>query len=189
MERVSEASRRPGDPRRLGYQRFPATTTPSARLDTPHLRESLLRDYPTTTLSAALSTPACPLQPQMGNWQVGHLNIGSGRIIYQDLTRITRSIEEGDFFANPAFTKVMDETRKGGGKLHLMGLLSDGGVHSHNTHLYALVELARRHDLTDVCIHAFLDYRDTPPKKRCRLSGEYSRPVFPQTSTSGGWRR
>jgi 2,3-bisphosphoglycerate-independent phosphoglycerate mutase len=130
--------------------------------ETPHLRD-LFRDYPTTTLSASGLDVGLP-EGQMGNSEVGHLNIGSGRIIYQDLTRITKSIKDADFFTNPALVSVMDETRKGGGKLHLMGLLSDGGVHSHITHLYALVELARRHDLTDVCIHAFLDGRDTPPK-------------------------
>jgi 2,3-bisphosphoglycerate-independent phosphoglycerate mutase len=100
----------------------------------------------------------------MGNPEVGHLNIGAGRVVYQDLTRISKSIADGDFFENPVFIQALDALRRTGGRLHLMGLLSDGGVHSHNTHLYALVELAKRRGIMDICIHAFLDGRDTPPK-------------------------
>jgi 2,3-bisphosphoglycerate-independent phosphoglycerate mutase len=100
---------------------------------------------------------------QMGNSEVGHTNIGAGRIVYQELTRITKSIEDGDFFENQALLGAIENCKKNGSALHLYGLVSDGGVHSHNTHLYALLELAKRHGLTKVYVHAFLDGRDTPP--------------------------
>ena len=100
---------------------------------------------------------------QMGNSEVGHMNMGAGRIVYQDLTRITKAIEDGDFFENPELIRAVDNARDGGGSLHLYGLLSDGGVHSHNTHLYALLELAKRRGLDRVFVHCFLDGRDTPP--------------------------
>lgn len=100
---------------------------------------------------------------QMGNSEVGHMNIGAGRIIYQDLTRITKSIEDGDFFENKALLAAMDNCKKNDSDLHLWGLLSDGGVHSHITHLYGLLEMAKKQGLTKVFVHAFLDGRDTPP--------------------------
>ena len=100
---------------------------------------------------------------QMGNSEVGHLNMGAGRIVYQELTRITKEIQDGDFFVNPALLKAVENCKKNGSSLHLMGLLSDGGVHSHNTHLYGLLELAKRNGLEKVYVHAFLDGRDTPP--------------------------
>jgi len=125
--------------------------------------DALLRDYPSTRIGASGMDVGLP-HGQMGNSEVGHLNIGAGRIVYQDLTKISKSIEDGDFFTNPALTEAIAKMLARGGKLHLMGLLSDGGVHSHNTHLYALLELARRQGLTDVCVHALLDGRDTPPQ-------------------------
>ena len=100
---------------------------------------------------------------QMGNSEVGHLNMGAGRIVYQELTRITKAIQDGDFFDNRAFLEAVENCKKNNSTLHLYGLLSDGGVHSHNTHLYALLELAKRQGLTDVCVHCFLDGRDTAP--------------------------
>lgn len=100
---------------------------------------------------------------QMGNSEVGHMNIGAGRIVYQDLTRITKSIEDGDFFENKALLDAMENCKKHDSDLHLWGLLSDGGVHSHITHLYGLLEMAKRQGLTKVYVHAFLDGRDTPP--------------------------
>ena len=100
---------------------------------------------------------------QMGNSEVGHTNIGAGRVVYQELTRITKEIKDGDFFENEALLGAVENAKKHGSSLHLYGLLSDGGVHSHNTHLYALLELAKRHGLKDVFVHAFLDGRDTPP--------------------------
>ncbi|VDN49057.1 phosphoglycerate mutase [Petrocella atlantisensis] len=100
---------------------------------------------------------------QMGNSEVGHLNIGAGRVVYQELTRITKSIKDGDFFENPALLKAIDNCKANKSDLHLWGLLSDGGVHSHNEHLYALLELAKKEGLQNVYVHCFLDGRDTPP--------------------------
>lgn len=100
---------------------------------------------------------------QMGNSEVGHLNMGAGRIVYQELTRITKEIQDGDFFKNEALVKAMENCKENGSALHLMGLVSDGGVHSHNTHIYGLVEMAKRFGLEKVYVHCFLDGRDTPP--------------------------
>ncbi|HSH12346.1 MAG TPA: 2,3-bisphosphoglycerate-independent phosphoglycerate mutase, partial [Desulfurivibrionaceae bacterium] len=120
------------------------------------------RDYPHTTLVAhgeAVGLPA----GQMGNSEVGHLNIGAGRVVYQDLTRINRDLANGDFFSNEVLSGVMVRCRKRDRGLHLLGLLSDGGVHSHFDHLIGLLEMAARQGLEKVYIHAFLDGRDTPP--------------------------
>ena len=100
---------------------------------------------------------------QMGNSEVGHTNIGAGRIVYQELTKITKSIEDGDFFAIPEFIEAIENCKKHNSKLHILGLLSDGGVHSHNRHLYGLLEMAKRRDFENVYVHCFLDGRDTPP--------------------------
>ena len=100
---------------------------------------------------------------QMGNSEVGHMNIGAGRIIYQDLTRITKAIDDGDFFQNEVLLRAMENCKKNNSDLHLWGLLSDGGVHSHITHLYGLLEMAKKNGLSNVYVHAFLDGRDTPP--------------------------
>lgn len=100
---------------------------------------------------------------QMGNSEVGHLNMGAGRIVYQELTRITKEIQDGAFFENEAFLKAVENCKRNDSALHLFGLLSDGGVHSHNTHLYALLELAKRNGLDKVYVHCFLDGRDTAP--------------------------
>ena len=128
---------------------------------TPRL-DDLFQSYPSTWLNASGLNVGLP-EGQMGNSEVGHLNIGAGRIIYQDLTRISQSIAEGDFFTNRVLLEALQQIHKAGGKLHLMGLLSDGGVHSHNTHLYALIEMAKRQGV-EACIHAFMDGRDTPPQ-------------------------
>ena len=101
---------------------------------------------------------------QMGNSEVGHLNIGAGRIVYQDLTRITKAIDDGDFFSNEALMVAVNNVKKNNSSFHIMGLLSDGGVHTHNSHLYALLKLAKENDLKKVYVHCFLDGRDTPPK-------------------------
>ena len=101
---------------------------------------------------------------QMGNSEVGHLNMGAGRIVYQELTRITKSIQDGDFFEVPEFLTAVENCKKNGSALHLFGLVSDGGVHSHNTHIYGLLELAKRNGLEKVYVHCFLDGRDTPPE-------------------------
>ena len=101
---------------------------------------------------------------QMGNSEVGHLNMGAGRIVYQDLTKITKAIQDGDFFENKALLCACENVKKNGSALHLMGLVSDGGVHSHNTHIYGLLELAKRQGIEKVYVHCFLDGRDTPPE-------------------------
>ena len=100
---------------------------------------------------------------QMGNSEVGHLNMGAGRIVYQELTRITKSIADGDFFENEEFLNAVENCKKNNSALHMFGLVSDGGVHSHNTHIYGLLELAKRNGLENVYVHCFLDGRDTPP--------------------------
>ncbi len=115
-----------------------------------------------TTLSASGLDVGLP-DGQMGNSEVGHTNIGGGRVVYQDLPRITRAIEDGTFFENPAYCAAMDAALSGGGSLHLYGLLSDGGVHSHTTHLWALLKMAKIRGLKKVYIHAFLDGRDVSP--------------------------
>jgi len=118
--------------------------------------------YPHTTLTAFGEAVGLP-DGQMGNSEVGHLNIGAGRIVYQDLTRISKEIREGEFFRNKTLLGAVRHAKENGTKLHLYGLLSDGGVHSHIDHLFALLELAKREDLHDVYIHAFLDGRDVAP--------------------------
>ncbi|MDE6881031.1 MAG: 2,3-bisphosphoglycerate-independent phosphoglycerate mutase [Oscillospiraceae bacterium] len=115
-----------------------------------------------TTLSASGLDVGLPAG-QMGNSEVGHTNIGGGRVVFQDLPRISRSIEDGSFFENAAYCAAMDACKEKGSALHLYGLLSDGGVHSHNTHLWALLEMAKRRGLERVYIHAFLDGRDVSP--------------------------
>ncbi|GBG09059.1 phosphoglycerate mutase (2,3-diphosphoglycerate-independent) [Paenibacillus sp. MY03] len=118
--------------------------------------------YPHTTLTASGEAVGLP-EGQMGNSEVGHLNIGAGRIVYQDLTRISKSIREGEFFDNETLLGAVRHAKSRGKKLHLYGLLSDGGVHSHIAHLFALLELAKKEELEDVYIHAFLDGRDVSP--------------------------
>ena len=125
--------------------------------------ERLWKEYPTTTLKASGLAVGLP-RGQMGNSEVGHLNLGGGRIVYQDLTRISLAVEKGTFASNPVLQEAMNLARVGGSKLHLIGLLSDGGVHSHITHLYALLEMARSMDLSRVFVHAILDGRDVPPR-------------------------
>jgi 2,3-bisphosphoglycerate-independent phosphoglycerate mutase len=128
---------------------------------TPHLDE-LMRVYPHTQIGASGMDVGLP-DGQMGNSEVGHLNIGAGRIVYQELTRITKDILDGDFFEKAPLLKVIDGAKATGKAVHLMGLVSDGGVHSHNTHLYALLTLCKRRGLENVYVHAFLDGRDVPP--------------------------
>lgn len=125
--------------------------------------KKLWENYPHTYIQASGLDVGLPAG-QMGNSEVGHLNIGAGRIVYQELTRITKSIEDGDFFRNPAFLKAMDNCKQKKTALHLMGLCSDGGVHSHLEHLYALVQMAKEQGLSKVYIHCFMDGRDTPPR-------------------------
>ena len=128
---------------------------------TPNL-DRLAEKYPHGQISASGMDVGLP-DGQMGNSEVGHLNIGAGRIVYQELTRITKDIRDGSFFNNEALLWAVRGAKENGTALHLMGLVSDGGVHSHNTHLYALLELAKREGLSNVYVHAFLDGRDVPP--------------------------
>ena len=128
---------------------------------TPFIR-SLLNEYPHTFVNASALAVGLP-EGQMGNSEVGHLNIGAGRIVYQELTRINKSISDGDFFDKPEFLHAIENCKVHDSALHLMGLCSDGGVHSMLSHLYALVELAKRHRLNKVFIHCFMDGRDVPP--------------------------
>ncbi|WP_066633378.1 2,3-bisphosphoglycerate-independent phosphoglycerate mutase [Desulfolucanica intricata] len=124
--------------------------------------DSFLDRYPHTVLSTSGEDVGLP-EGQMGNSEVGHLNIGAGRVVYQELTRITRAIKDGSFFKNPVFLDLIQKVREAGSALHLMGLLSDGGVHSHIEHLFALLKLAKEQGLEKVFIHVFLDGRDVPP--------------------------
>ena len=132
-----------------------------AMADTP-VMDKLMKEYPFVKGNASGLAVGLP-DGQMGNSEVGHMNIGAGRIIYQDLTRITKDIEEGTFFENKVLLQAMENCKQNNSDLHLWGLLSDGGVHSHNTHLYGLLEMAKRNGLENVYVHAFLDGRDTPP--------------------------
>ena len=129
---------------------------------TPNL-DRYFAEFPNTTLEASGMEVGLP-EGQIGNSEVGHLNIGAGRIIYQSLTRITKAIKDGDFFTNEVLCACMDKTKNAGKALHLMGLLSDGGVHSNINHLIALLEMAKARGLEKVYVHAFLDGRDVPPK-------------------------
>ncbi len=124
--------------------------------------DRIFAENPITKIGASGLDVGLP-DGQMGNSEVGHTNIGAGRIVYQELTRITKSIEDGDFFKNPAFVNAIDKAAAGGKALHILGLLSDGGVHSHNSHLYALLKLAKQRGCKKVYVHAFLDGRDVPP--------------------------
>jgi len=129
---------------------------------TPNL-DRLLEEYPWCFLESSGEAVGLP-EGQMGNSEVGHLNIGAGRVVYQDLTRINLSIRTGDFFKNPVLLNAISNAKANNSSLHLMGLVSYGGVHSYMTHLYALIKLAKEEGLKKVYIHVFLDGRDVPPK-------------------------
>ena len=132
-----------------------------AQAKTP-VMDALMKEYPFVKGNASGMAVGLP-EGQMGNSEVGHLNMGAGRIVYQELTRITKEIQDGTFFENPALLDAVNNCKKNNSALHLFGLLSDGGVHSHITHLYGLLELAKRNGLEKVYVHCFLDGRDTPP--------------------------
>ena len=129
--------------------------------NTPNI-DRLMKKYANTDIYTSGSYVGLP-DGQMGNSEVGHTNIGAGRIVYQELTRITKLIEDGDFFANQELISAIDNCKENNSKLHILGLVSDGGVHSHIRHLYGLLELAKRRDFENVYVHCFLDGRDTPP--------------------------
>ncbi len=145
-----------------GYGLRPDEENNATRLaDTPHLDE-IFRRFPDVTLKTSGRDVGLPAG-QMGNSEVGHLNIGAGRIVYQDITRIDRAIEEGDYFQSPALNDLLDALERRGRFLHVMGLVSNGGVHSSMEHLRATLELCRRRNFSRVVLHAFTDGRDTSP--------------------------
>ncbi|HET8904373.1 MAG TPA: 2,3-bisphosphoglycerate-independent phosphoglycerate mutase, partial [Saccharospirillum sp.] len=123
----------------------------------------LWNDYPHSLIHTSGMDVGLP-DGQMGNSEVGHMNLGSGRIVYQQLTRVTKAIEDGDFFENPVLTSAVDSAVQGNKAVHLLGLLSPGGVHSHEDHFHAMVDLAVKRGAKQVYVHAFLDGRDTPPR-------------------------
>lgn len=125
--------------------------------------DTLWRDYPHTLIETSEHHVGLP-SGQMGNSEVGHLNIGAGRVVYQDLSRVDVAIEDGTFFSNQKLGQAIDLAKKNNGTLHILGLLSPGGVHSHESHILALLEMASRQGLKNIQLHAFLDGRDTPPK-------------------------
>ncbi len=145
-----------------GYGLAPADDGNAIAINGSKNINSLIKTYPSATLGASGLSVGLP-DGQMGNSEVGHLNMGAGRIVYQDLTKITKAIQDGDFYNNPALLKAIENAKNNGKKLHLYGLLSDGGVHSHLTHVYALLELAAKHGLKDVFVHCFMDGRDVSP--------------------------
>lgn len=145
-----------------GYGVAPADPGNAIRAaHTPNL-DGIMAKNSNCRLNAAGFDVGLP-EGQMGNSEVGHTNIGAGRVVFQDFPRISKAIEDGSFFETPALVKAIDNCKKRGGALHLMGLMSDGGVHSHNTHLWALLELAKLNNLENVHVHCFLDGRDVPP--------------------------
>lgn len=132
-----------------------------AEAKTP-VMDQLMKEYPFVKGNASGMAVGLP-EGQMGNSEVGHLNMGAGRIVYQDLTKITKAIQDGDFFENKALLSACENVKANDSSLHLMGLVSDGGVHSHIEHIYGLLELAKRQGIEKVYVHCFLDGRDTPP--------------------------
>lgn len=153
-----------------------------AQADTPHLDE-IFEKYPMTTIDASGEPVGLP-DGQMGNSEVGHMNIGAGRIIYQDLTRITRAAADGSLFRNPVLLDAMDQVKSRRTRLHLMGLLSDGGVHSHIDHLFALIDMAAGAGIEDFFVHVILDGRDVPP----RCGAEYIRRLEEKLRETGHGR-
>ena len=145
-----------------GFGLAPAAGDNAVSIANTPVLDRLFRDYAHTTLSASGLDVGLP-DGQMGNSEVGHTNIGGGRVVFQDLPRISRAIDDGTFFENPAYNKAMDDCKSNGTALHLYGLLSDGGVHSHIQHLFALLQMAKDKGLEKVYVHCFLDGRDVSP--------------------------
>ena len=146
-----------------GWGEAAATAGNAVTLAKTPVFDHLKATYPYTTLNASGLAVGLP-EGQMGNSEVGHLNLGAGRIVYQSLTRIHKAIEDGSFYENPTYQSALNHAKEQGTKLHLLGLLSDGGVHSHITHFEAMLEAAKRAGVETVYVHAFLDGRDVPPQ-------------------------
>ena len=167
-------------------QKCPSNAISDANLPT---YDSLLANYPNTKIYADGEHVGLP-EGQMGNSEVGHLNLGAGRVVYQELTRINLSIKKQEFFTNPEFLKAIKHVKNNNSSLHLMGLVSPGGVHSSMDHLFALLELAHKHGLKDVYVHAFLDGRDTPPQSAINFVKQVEEKVkslgFPQVASVMG---
>ncbi|MCX7562405.1 2,3-bisphosphoglycerate-independent phosphoglycerate mutase [Xanthomonadaceae bacterium XH05] len=144
-----------------GHREDPADNA-IAQACLPHWH-ALVRDCPNTLVHTSGLHVGLP-DGQMGNSEVGHMNLGAGRVVYQDLTRIDAAIADGSFFANAELVAACDDVKATGGTLHVLGLLSPGGVHSHENHVFAMLELARRQGVARIAVHAFLDGRDTPPQ-------------------------
>lgn len=144
---------------------FGVESTPSSAIDAANtpVWDSLLAKNPNSRIATSGMAVGLP-DGQMGNSEVGHMNIGAGRVVYQNFTRISKSIVDGDFFTNPALTEAMDKVKAQGSALHISGLLSPGGVHSHEDHLFTLIEMAVNKGITEVYLHAILDGRDMPPR-------------------------
>ncbi len=145
-----------------GYGYNPATEGNAIYSAKTPVMDKLMETCPNTLINASGMDVGLP-DGQMGNSEVGHTNIGAGRVVYQELTRITKAISDGDFFTNDAFMKAVDNCKKNDSALHLFGLLSDGGVHSHINHLFAAIEMAKKNGLTKVYVHGFMDGRDVSP--------------------------
>ena len=143
--------------------------------------DRIFAENPMTAIGASGMDVGLP-DGQMGNSEVGHTNIGAGRVVYQELTRITKSIRDGEFFENPALVGAVENAKEKGTALHLIGLMSDGGVHSHNTHLWGLLELAKRRGLDRVYVHCLMDGRDVPPESGAGFVAE----CVEKTKTLGG---
>lgn len=143
-----------------GYGLAPSGAGNAVELNGSKNIKALMATYPSATLGASGMSVGLP-DGQMGNSEVGHLNMGAGRIVYQDLTKITKSVQDGDFFINPALVKAMENAKDK--KLHLLGLLSTGGVHSHLTHVFALLEMAKKYGVKECYVHCFMDGRDVSP--------------------------
>src|SRR5690606_33110413 len=125
--------------------------------------DKLWAERPRTLISGSGMDVGLP-DGQMGNSEVGHMNLGAGRVVYQDFTRVTKAIQDGDFFTNPALTEAVDQAASAGKAVHILGLLSEGGVHNHQDHIIAMLELAAQRGAEHIYLHAFLDGRDTPPR-------------------------
>ncbi len=151
--------------------------------------DRLWGEFPRTLINASEEWVGLPAG-QMGNSEVGHLNLGAGRVVYQDIVRISKAVREGEFFRNPVLCRVMDAARDNGKAFHLVGLLSDGGVHSLHTHLYALLDMARERGVKRVCVHPIFDGRDTPPTSGVRhlenLLGKIREAGVGEVATVGG---
>jgi 2,3-bisphosphoglycerate-independent phosphoglycerate mutase len=170
-----------------GWGINPRTEANAIALADPPFYRHLLETFPNTFIQASGEAVGLP-DNQMGNSEVGHLNMGAGRIVYQDLTRINKAIEEGSFFKNTALNNGLLAAKKENSTLHLMGLLSDGGVHSHIDHLFALLEMAREKGLTRLRVHPFLDGRDTPPQSALRYIDLLEKKMAEKKPAGSDWK-